>query len=538
MKRILIILFVAASSIHLRAEENTVSIEAARGLGQVVVDNDEDSFKELLKIPRVDYPKDFPIYGTPFELVELHIATITAPTSTWKELPKVADVDKAWIHAKSGDEIYDITNWFLTAKQQTVRRGNVKRWIYYNKTTGYIIAKADFFLKSTIQTFAWHSMMLNGVSPRLQMIYMEVSDKVELNFEAIRKSLHDVLFRNTMSLKSQRPHMNGGEQTQGVSLSGYSVDIADPFHEYDRRMYRFNLNVNVGETVVYKNVMDLVPSHWVIHECGISEKGKRKVLALKVDHVSHLGESISFPGDESAASDNAIKADDGLPDDPFAETSYKFYKVPVDMFQTLGPHRETADDGDPFAEEKEEELKPNMKNVSSLFQLQGFENTEVYYFHYESLILVKCSMGEHRNFKGFLDHLELRRWFPSLESRLLLYEIDFLKDYETRLWKIEDVLSGNPVKLGSMGSMLVSGEDATMKSGNDACVLTLNYIETAEPLDRRPEDRILHWDLYLPLMNITHKDQTRVDLGQTKVICLGKHPTNGKLIMMVANVGF
>ncbi len=498
------------------------------------VGSDEDSVKKLQMLPRIDYPEDLPIHDTPWELMELHISTVRAPDSTWKKLPRVTDIRATWKHAEIGDEIYDLTDWFLTAKQQKVRKGKENRWVYYNKTSGYIIAYADLFLKSTVQTFALHSMMLNGFSPRLQIIYLEVSDQAELSFEAIRKSPHRVLFRNSMSFTSKTSLKRGGEASQ------YTVNIVDIIPAFDRSSYSFTLKLNVEETIIYENNIDLVPSHWVIHECGISERGKRKVLAMKIDHVSRQGENLSFPVENRISEINSVRIDTGFDEDPFGDTFkefHAFYRVPSDMFNILGPDNdeENNTNEDAFPGGKDERVLPNIKDVSWIFsQMTG--DLEGYYFIYQNLLLVKSSEDVQWEIKEWMAELELRKILPLVEGRLLFYEIDVVPDHAGRAWEVEDMLSANPVKLGSIGSILASGSDAMIRSGDDDCELMMSCIESYENPERRSEYRQLEWKLNLPSMNITHKGQIRLKLGETKVILLGKNPKNNKLKMMVVNI--
>ena len=495
-----------------------------------VADRDEESIKELLRIPRIDYPEDLPIDETPWVLMELHVATVRAPDSTWSGMRKVSAVDSAWKHAKEGDDIYDVTDWFLTAKQKKLRKDKKNRWVYYNKTSGYIIAHADLFLKSTIQTFAWHSMALNGYYPRLQLMYLDVDDKVELEFGAIQESRHRVLFRNTMSINSKT------SLKCGVGGSSYGVELVDIIPEYDRRLYSFILKMNAGEQMVYENRLFLVPNRWVIHECGISAKGKRKVLAIKVDHVSHFGEVLTFPVDDNISETNFVRTsseDEGHPFGERFQTVHTFYRVPADMFHAMGS--DDDDDYDPFAESEDERELPNMKNVSEILSLL-FRDLEGYYFNYQNLFLLKSSEGGRLEFDVLMADLELRKKLPLVECRLLFYEIDFYNDYAARSWKVEDVLSGNPVKLGSMGSMLDLGGDAVMKYGDDDCVLSLYYPQTKEAQEKISDERMLEWKLNLSSMDIEDKNETRVRIGEAKVICLGKNVENGKLRMMVINL--
>ncbi len=528
---------------------------------------DQDELK-LPAIPRRGYPKQRPIPETPCELMSLQVASIELlpkrfkglPNKPVKELPRITEIDPGWKHARAGDEIYDISSWFLLVEGNKIWGFEENRWVYYNRSNGYIIAYADLFLKATIQTFASHSIMMNGFKPRISMIYLEVSDKVELNFQAIQKSPHKILLRGSAIQTSMHKFITEGSEIHDMYQGSFDYPMHVEFSNADHttcdvsvepndnwRLYYLGLKLKLEGDVAYENKVAIVPNKWIIQECGISLSGKRKVLAIRVDHVNHLGEGLHFPCDGAPYTNIGIAPVEGSGEDPFGdENSYRFYRMPICLFSGHkfdedGDVDETEDDHeDPFGTNVEETHEwQNRVNVSKYFErLVGveLEGCEASYFLYQDLLMLRCDLSGHRAMEGLLAQLDLRHQIPSLRSNLLFYEIEHPLAYEARAWKIEDILSGNPVMLGSIASLLSSGEDARMMAGENECTLMLVYPDEDEPSETRPQTRRFELDLNMPSMKITQKYQGVIKIGRPEVVCLGKNPDNNKLIMMLIKV--
>lgn len=513
-----------------------------------ILDSKIEGNEQVLR-PRRGYPKGVKYVKTPCQVMSIHIGTIETPPTPLSGLPKITEVNEQWERAEAGDEVYDITRWFLKDGEISNPRYKKKRWVYYNLTNGYIIANADFFLKASIQAYASGSILLNGFNPRLRIIYLEVSDKVELNFQALQKSPHKILLRGSVIHGSPRRFMQDGsavyEINQGVIDNPMNLKLrsgsnsaceASLKSNYIQKYYELKLKLSVKSDIFYENELVVTPNKWLIHECGISVKGKRKVLVIRVDHVNYLGESLQFPFDESINQNVGVDEDHGSDGDPFGEEgTYKFYRVPVDMFNHLHDEDETSN-RDPFGEtEENDKISANVMDISE-FLSHAVDDTEAYYFRYQNLLLAKFSGGGHLAMAEILAELELRNQMPSLQCNLLFYEIDFSADYEERSWKIEDVMSGNPVKLGSIGSLISFADEARMKMRENECTLILYYPDMGKPHGSHHQFRKLDLDLNMPSMKITQKYQGIIKIGRPEVVCLGRNPDNNKLTMMLISV--
>lgn len=346
--------------------------------------------------PRRGYPKEVAYVKTPLKLVSALIATIESPPTPLAQLPKLTEVDEDWKHAKLGDEIYDVTSWFPLSEMRVRFTDKEDRWVYYNRTTGYIFANADQFLTASINNFVSDSIAWSGFKSRLQVIYLEVGDEVELNLDAIQRFAHKVLLRGSTILKttdwSEAPF-----DTRFGSLLGVECH-ASVKADRGQGSYWVDLRLQKNQLTIYENLEHIGANHWVIYECGVSEKGKRKVLAIRVDHVNHSGEYVRYPLSRVSRMDFDARLINS-PDSLLEKNSsvYKAYKVIPDLFHTLGP--------------TDTDIKPNMTDVSEIISRSWVE-VDARFFEKESLLIARCSEENHKILADNLDDSRGGNGFP------------------------------------------------------------------------------------------------------------------------------
>ena len=471
--------------------------------------------------PQRGYPSEVAFVKTDCRLMTIHIGTIEYPPTPLVGLAKVNEVDEDWDHAKVGDEIYDLTSWFPLSEMRTKDDWEEKRWVYYNRSNGYIIANADQFLKSSIHTFVSLSIELSKFNPRFQMIYLEVDEEVELNFESIQRSDYEVLLRGSGILETKvvRP-----ENPRRIIFSSSSGVVCNATVEsgFYRRSYALEIKLHFDEHIYYENNVFIEPNRWYIHECGISATGKRKVLAVKVDHVNYYGESVHFPVEELTD----MKFNTGLVSDDSeitfsADAFYKAYQVPVDLFAML-----------PMASAN----PVTMKDVTKILRIQ-VPKMDGFFFRSRRLLIAKGSKQKHEELAEFLDDVRIRYSF-SRQCVLSFFEIDLTEERKSGLWKIDDLLSVNPLKLGSIGGMLSYTMPAITQSGKSKCIMKIvpqrMSVGDSEILSKVNLELKLKLDL--PSLKLIKDVELQVEAGDYKVIQIGKNPTTNKLIMMVINL--
>lgn len=486
--------------------------------------------------PQRGYPKEVAYGRTPCKLMSIHIATIEDPPTALSELPRVTDIDDQWEHAKAGDEIYDVTSWFPLGEMRSKMSGKEKRCVYYNKTNGYIIANADQFLKVSIQNYVLLCIQWSGYKSRLQLVYLEVDDFVTIDFKAVQDAPHRVLMR-TVAVSKQNSIFS--RSTTDFNFRNARVNLEASLDQmHGNQAFGLNLDFQVDSEVHYKNYIKIVPNKWVVHECGISESGKKRILAIRVNHVNHLGEDLQFPVkyDERMNFDAQLSKDTET--DPFnnvfeVKNYYRTYRVPPDMFYMLD--HDNSIDGLRLVDQSE--LVSN-----------HWVNVEAYSFPYKRILVVRGTKSEHEIFAINLDDLYSGRFY-SMRCGLLFYEIEFPRDYESREWTVEDVISGKPIKLASVGCALINGVSAEMKSGESKCTILIknaeieNDILNDKELPRygdEPEPEVVSptitIDLQMKSLREKKRYQGQINIGKTKVVCLGRNPENNKLIMMLIDV--
>jgi len=476
---------------------------------------------------------------TDSKLVSLLVGELSGLPEGPSEVRRLKDFQSDSEYLNEGDEVYDLSAWFLSVGENKSSDPNDDRWVYYNQTNGYIVAFVDMLTYRTIQSVSSYPVFNNGFSPRLKVIYLEVSDAVEMNFEAIQKVQHEILYRSSSVLKYSDRYFDTTDPVK-MSLSSNSTCSFRISKAYNWKYCDLVLDLKLEGGVNYSDDIRLVPNQWMIHECGISKAGKKGVLALRVDHVNDNGENIEYPFKEFfKGGERRVKSQEVDPFSSYEDSHYRFYSVPPDIFMVMGSGNELRPI---FPEIIADEIKSSpyylklkQQKIPDAFEY-FFKGAEVVYYEYQNLLCIKCSDRDHREYQRFFSQIENgRSHLLSSPFKLLFYEIDSVKGQDERSWGVEDLLSRNPIKLGGVYSVDSLGLTSIKASGKDECKIELssNYPDTEDLGSRVLECKV---ELHLPSFGVEKIYEDVLEIGKSKVVKLGVNPENGKLKMMLIDV--
>lgn len=471
--------------------------------------------------PQRGYDEMLPYVETENELVSFHMGTLVDPLTPWAELIRISKVDVKWPQAKAGDEIYDISAWFPLDEMWDGEKKD-ERWVYYNKTNGFMIANADQFLRASIYNYGMQVLSSVVLQSRLTVACVEVSDQVALNTKAIMQSPHKLLFRSSGGIFnfSEPSIVNGGG-----SWMKANVHLGD-----DRDSVDAELEMNlVGDVVSsFKTRMRIPLNDWVVNEVGISDSNKRLVMLVMADVLNVYGDVV----DLTITKKDFVIRDVKVSDNPFDELLYyEEYNVSADLVTLLGGGYED----DTFdSNVTEGTTGDEVVDVSSLLNLAGSTVEKAMFISGRSSLVVYGSEWQHDEVKELItDRLGGRAAAFKVSAKL--YEIDKPNsslDPKERVWSVEDVLAGNPEKLVSFGAMTDAFQEVSLKSGENHCVCSVYQEYDA---DGRVYQLLYNLKILEGEINYQADEESamKVKEGKVGVVYMGENAENGKERVMV-----
>jgi hypothetical protein len=405
--------------------------------------------------PQRGFPDPIPFIPTECKLLSLHLPSFEDPPQPFSEMPRVAELDTKWAHTKSGDEVYNITSWFPLNTMKLKDENKEQRWVYYNKSSGYIISYADQFLQSSIYLYVKEKLFSEGFRQRVSFTYFSVDDKAGMNLEELRKSSPEVLMSSSAMVIS-------GEKSDFKS-SGSELEV-EMISSEESLSADISLNLYLDGMLEFSSSMAIPVNQWIISESGFSSEGSRRVMMIKVENVNSKGQVIHLPPDYSLFVETLVEAQD----DPFGEEEagcMLSYRVPRDIIRLLDEGDNHDYDDDPFGEVDyrimdDDGLKNTeyRVNISHILAKHGIR-IDAYYFTSVSYVFA---------FGDESDHEKLDELFATLGPHepytykigLHFYEIDAVEEEHTKGLKVEDVLAENPVRIASVGAVTRSGQRA------------------------------------------------------------------------------
>ncbi len=487
-------------------------------------EEDESTENELyLPIqPKRGYPAIVPFVKTELSLVSIHSPTIENPPTPLSEMPKVRKVDPSLPHTKLEDEIYDITKWFPLHQMRAPneKEADDQRWVYYNKSSGYVIAYADHFLQGSVYDYIDGSIEQSMLRIRLNLIYLVTDEKVSMDLKTIQQAPHKVIFKSSsVSRMYEKHHQRIGE----VDLESLIMEVNG------RKAFRLELAYYKENRLQINTAVSFPVSQWTIMGCGISEAGKRKVMAVKVDRVNQNGETVHL---QNSREEFIKKKRPNSLDSTFEDSSVKYHQlhpVPPDVIQLLSyDDRDDAfGDSDPF--EDDTNFSKETVSVSELLSNQGVKS-EAYFIPTSGYILAYTNASSQEELEYLFATLGGDRPL-GLKCELNFYQIDDHRKSENEEWSTVDLLAATPIKLASIGSANQNGERGEYYSGESACKFELIQDETGENVD-------CHLDLKLdlPLFKLEKNYEGNIKIDNPKVVSLGINPKTNRMIMMLVRV--
>jgi len=465
--------------------------------------------------PRRGYIEVVPYFETKNELVSFHIATIGDPVTPFAGLPKIIEVSEEWPHADEGDKIFDITSWF-PLKEMWVEGKEDKRWVYYNKTNGYIIANADQFLRASLYDYGMDVLESMFLKPSVSVTCVEVSDKVSLNPEAIFNSSHKLLWKSTSTMHSwgngEVLKVNGSELKANTFIGGEKDSVG-----VDLELKLISSDSNADKI---KTSMRLPLNEWVVNDCGISVNDRRMIMLVKAEVINLYGDTVDLKVDrtEFVIKEDFDRHDPFGIDDPFESTSFCLeYRIPVYMRDLFTKNHEAE------AQYDSNEVEVGV-DASGLLGLAKMADKKVIYYRSRSSLLIYGSEYEHDIVVERLSE-KFGGVAAAKKARVYLYEIDALVNTKTTNlaeieWKLEDVLAGNPDKLLSFGIITNHGEKVLMHNGVNQCEIWLT-----SGWDKRTRVYGLGYELKVPELKIEYKVDTesplQIEEGMPLVVYMG-----------------
>lgn len=470
--------------------------------------------------PRRGYPDPLPFTETRNALISMHIPTIENPPSALSEMPRVDEIRSNWAHTRDGDVIYNITKWFPLDKMRADPSKAEERWVYYNQTSGYIIANADRFLQSSIYDYVKENLLRHGIIYRFSIAYIEIDDNLPLEIAAIEKSSYQTLMKYSGTGRS-------GEKVEFRNGEGeFSVETINERHD----LSSFDIALHLEDQSQVKCCFYLITDQWFLHECGVSSAGKRRVLMVKNECQNWLGQLVHFPVEK----DQFVKIP--LPDsdsDPFGDKGrleyYVGYKVPIDIVNFIRPLPALPEGADPFGEyELPEKYTRDRVDVTDLLGGYGVQAIAVFDL-LSSMIVAYTTESNHSAIEELIMPLGARR-YASFLVKLNFYEIDARDVTEEDVWRVEDLLAGNPVKLASAGCMTLSGNRSTLSDNESECQIELSR-------DEYNRGVVLGLDLKLdlPQLKLVKEVQLELEYEVPKIVKVASRQ-KGRVIVMMTNV--
>jgi hypothetical protein len=219
--------------------------------------------------------------------------------------------------------------------------------------------------------------------------------------------------------------------------------------------------------------------------------------------------------------------------DPFGENDgFKYhlgYRVPIDVVSLLSPIPQLPHGADPFGDyELPEKYSGDRVDVTDLLRDQGVKAIAVF-DRASSMIVAYATESNHFKIEELFMTLGPHRYISCL-VKLNFYEIDARGVTEDYVWRVEDLLARNPVKLASVGCMTLSGHRSDLDRNNSHCEIELSRNEYGWGVDLG-----LDLKLDLPQLKLVKEEQlaVRYDVPKIVKVASGK---KGRVIMMMINV--
>ncbi len=491
--------------------------------------------QKAIPTPQRGFPEPMPYIETEPSIVSLHLPTFLNPPQPFSEMSRVSKFDPALPYTKLADEVYDITSWFPLEKMRHEGTVDERRWVYYNKTSGYIISYADQFLQSSVYLYVKKKLLSEGVRQRVSFVYLIADEKTSMNVESLSQSSHEVLWSSSAIVWSgMKSEFKRGNSELGIEMRTSENELSADV----------SLHFYLEGKLQFSSATHIAVNHWRVCEAGFSEEGKRGVMMIKVENINSLGQMVHLPPDyELFLEDVENEEDDPFGSDPFGEESKKriiTYRVPPDIIQLLeadeneDPFEDPVEDpfGDIDTHTTDENGLRNTKdriNISGLVAKNGVK-IDAYFFPSVSYIIAYGTESEHDELGGLLT--TLGPYVPhSYNIGIHFYEVDKVDQWQGRKLGVEDLLARNPSRLGSVGGVTRSGERVDIYRGENECRIEPIRGEVANSIDL---NLILKIDM--AGLKLEKKFELATVLDVPQVHYLGKSETTGRDLMMLIRV--
>ncbi len=455
-----------------------------------------------------------PFFKTPAQLAYIYVGTIEKPPTPLDGLSRVNDVDENWQHVSAGDVLVDISSWFPLAEMRAKGDEKELRWVYYNRSNGYVLAYADHFLKISLYNYVMEVMQANRLSTRVSITCLEVEGRGKLDMKSLSKNPHLVKWRSVSTCRSgDLIRLSHGEDYLELEpiLSGNLISID------------CNLLLKIGDEKVITR-FHVPATQWVINDWGISRSGQKDVIMVKCEVVNQYGEVMDFSMRKSDFIQ--FKKAMSVGSLPFDEPNYhREYRVPPDFIQLLQPNADDSNDS-PFEDDASEVSEDD---VSRLLHLQGIDVRAVF-DRTQGLLVAYAVEEQHEMLEELLDDSMGGRRL-ALKSRVFFYEVDTLEDSNNLKWAVEDLLASNPELITGLGVIANSGE--RVKLEHQGSSLEMELIRDYDDL----VSAYVKLDFKLPRL-VLKKDCEIEDIesGGLKIVYMGESQQAGKSVVMMIKI--
>jgi len=487
----------------------------ALSFGQASEDASEDP--NTVIVPRRGFPDLIPYLESKNEIISMHIATIQNPQQGIEEMPRVDEVREEWPNVTEGDELFDITTWFPLDEMRSDQSSDAdeKRWVYYNKTNGYIVANADHFLQSSIYNFVEEKLLKCGFVNRLSVHWLEVDTEVDLNAEAIEKAGYKTLMKFSNDTKEQEVI-----SFQNIDQNHeFTVDFGKGGTAWVR-LYMY------GESFETQIDLHLKRNVERIYNYGVAPSGKRSLLIVSVELVNLLDETLHFPINEKNYNRFDLLHD--YKEDSSDKSDLKHYKVYsalIDTAELLGGFEEVAD-RDPFGDyQLLEKYQGDVIDISELFLKIGVVDVKAILDKISRTLFVYGNAKTHDQVVDVFDGILWRNIGVGYESQIELYEVS--KDRGSALQKISVSNIDKKAKyLANIGSLSQAGARCRISQNGSECKVECIYGDKINSVDVS-----LAFDLKLPELVLENKLSLGAFLDEEKLMKIATNK-NGKEIWM------
>jgi len=466
--------------------------------------------------PKRGYIESVPFFKTDNELITIHAATIESPVTPYIDLPLIqVDRDSELPYAKAGDEIYNITSWFPLHEMSQSSKNEEKRWVYYNKTNGYIIAYADQFLMSSIYDYVTEIHKRNSKSIRLSITSVRVRDNMSLNIRTISESPHTVLWKSSSTSwhAEKTYHKIANKRLITESLLGESMTSVS---------CKLELSINAEE--VSKSQLHIPVNQWIVCEWGISENGEKDVIMIKAEVVNLHGDAL----DLTVTKNEFMTQNKQTMDDPFGvgKSFYIDHQIPPGLNLSKLHDSKVSPFADPHDDLKKES---HTIDASKFLEPHGVHTLAKYNKKY-SILSVYGSAYEHEIVSQLFNGIQGGRQL-ALIPQFSFYEVDAISTSKPQNWTIENVLSGNPLKLASFGAISNGAKTVNLSKGKSKCHFYVMKDDSMHTINFSTEI-----DLQFSNLKVQGKHEGTLEAEKPSVIFLKKRPKSNRVVVMIINV--